>query len=259
MKWSPFDSAPIWACLAFILFGALAIAPRMAHAKALVADLSAYRIPIASDFRGTRIFLFGSRGVSGQVVVVVRGPNQNYMVRKKEQVLGMWLVRQQVEFENVPQFYTLASTAPLDFISSPELRSQLQLGVEALPLKPIHALHIPDVQLSEFQNALRTHQTDQLLYSETASPVRFIGDTLFKADILFPDNIRPGDYVADVYLLDGSGLNATQSIPIRVRKRGLEATLSRGAHETPLLYGLGAVTLAMLFGWAAHRIFQRIG
>ncbi len=230
-------------------------------AKPLVADLSAYKIPINSSFRGTRLFLFGARGSAGQVVVVVRGPEAAYMVRKKERVLGMWLVRKQAAFDHVPQYYTLASTAPLDLITTPNLRRELALGLGALPM-PLQQSGknggLAPQELESFRSALRRQKADSLLYTEQPSPVRFIGDTLFKAEIAFPDSIQQGNYIADVYLLDGSGIVASQSVPIRVRKRGVEAFLSLAAHDHPLLYGLSAVLLALVSGWAAHRLFRRI-
>lgn len=246
-------------CIALAL-GALAFcSASAAHAKPLVADLSTYRVNIASDFRGTRLFLFGARGATGQVVAVIRGAESNYLVQKKERVLGMWLVREQARFTNVPQYYSIYSSAPLDFITSPELRRKLGLGLQFVPMN----LESPRPDLSAksldaFREQLRAHQQTQMLYSDQSTPVRFIGETLFKSDILFPDSIRPGEYIADVYLLDGSGVAASQSIPIRVRKRGLEAFISRAAHEWPLTYGICAVLIAAISGWAAHRLFRRM-
>ena len=71
------------------------------QAKPLVADLSQYRIEIDSGFTGTRLLLFGSRNEIGDIVVVVRGPEKNFSVRKKERILGMWINRQENKFRNI--------------------------------------------------------------------------------------------------------------------------------------------------------------
>lgn len=240
----------------------LLLASSAQAAKPLVADLSAYKIAIDSDFRGTRLFLFGARGSVGQVVVAVRGPESSYIVRKKERVLGMWLVRKQAHFQHVPHYYALYSTAPLDLLTTPDLRRALALGLGALPMQAMigdkRTAELTPQEVDAFRMALRGQKARQLLYTEQTTPVRFIGETLFKAELAFPDSIQPGDYVADVYLLDGSGIVASQSVPIRVRKRGLEATLSSAAHDSPLLYGLAAVLLAMVAGWGGHRLFRRV-
>ena len=60
-----------------------------AHANALVADLSKDQIRVASNFTGEKILLFGAiedTGPSGasDVVVVVRGPSENFTLRRKK-------------------------------------------------------------------------------------------------------------------------------------------------------------------------------
>src|SRR5271170_5227924 len=82
--------------------------PLPAAAAPLVADLSNYRIDIDSGFNGTRIFLFGARSDNGDIVAVIRGPAKDYIVRKKEEVAGIWVNRQRMRFFGVPDFYAIA-------------------------------------------------------------------------------------------------------------------------------------------------------
>ena len=67
-----------------------------AHANVLVADLSKDQIRVASNFTGEKILLFGAiegTGPSGasDVVVVVRGPSENFTLRRKKRVAGIWV------------------------------------------------------------------------------------------------------------------------------------------------------------------------
>ena len=67
-----------------------------AHANALVADLSKDQIRVASNFTGEKILLFGAierTGPNGasDVVVVVRGPSENFTLRRKKRVAGIWV------------------------------------------------------------------------------------------------------------------------------------------------------------------------
>src|SRR5271170_765430 len=79
-----------------------------ASAAPLVADLAQYRVDIDSGFNGTRIFLFGARNDNGDIVAVIRGPAKDYIVRKKEEVAGIWVNRQRMRFFGVPDFYAIA-------------------------------------------------------------------------------------------------------------------------------------------------------
>ncbi len=59
--------------------------------QSLVSDISSHRIGITSSFTGTELLLFGALGEAGDVVVVVRGPDQKVTVRRKERVAGIWI------------------------------------------------------------------------------------------------------------------------------------------------------------------------
>ena len=89
-----------------ILFAIMLLMPAPALAMPLVGDLSNYRIDIDSSFNGTRIFLFGVRNDIGDIVVVVRGPRKDYIVRKKEEIAGVWVNGERMKFYGVPDFCT---------------------------------------------------------------------------------------------------------------------------------------------------------
>src|SRR5687767_9721209 len=102
------DKIPAYAGMTII--GLTLLLSTSAFATPLVADLSNYRIDIDSRFNGTRIFLFGARNDNGDIVVVVRGPSKNYIVRRKEEVAGIWVNRDRMRLFDVPDFYTVASS-----------------------------------------------------------------------------------------------------------------------------------------------------
>ena len=81
---------------------------------------------------------------------------------------------------------------------------------------------------------------------------------LFKTTIEFPDNIPPGDYTAEIYLISNGDIIGMQSTPIRVVKSGLDAFVYNYAHTSPILYGITAVVLALFIGWFGGRLFEKI-
>ncbi|MDE3060967.1 MAG: TIGR02186 family protein, partial [Pseudomonadota bacterium] len=227
-----------------------------ASAAPLVADLSNYSINIDSNFTGTRLFLFGARNDNGDIVVVIRGPARDYIVRRKEEVAGLWVNRGRMKFLNVPDFYAIAASKPLPPAAQFALGRQLGIGQESLLSAPIDPRLQP--QYAEFADAFLRHQYGRRLYMRDAGSVQFMAETLFKTVVEFPDDIPPGDYTAEIYLISDGELAGMQSMPIRVVKSGLDEFLYRSAHDTPALYGLAAVALALLIGWAAGRIFEKI-
>lgn len=241
---------------ALITLLSLLLAPALASAKPLVADLSSYHIDIDSSFRGARLLLFGARQEPGRLFMVVRGPNMNYTVRKKERVMGIWLNGKSVKFEHVPQLYSIVgSNSSFDPALKPYLKT-LNIGFENLGL--IATGEVDDATQKEFSEALTTIKREQQLYSEQKESLRALGETLFKASVYFPHSITQGHYTADIYLLDEEGIVGMQSLPIRVEQKGFEAFVSHTSQRYPIFYGLAAVAIAWLLGWGANTLLRRL-
>jgi uncharacterized protein (TIGR02186 family) len=233
------------------------LAPLPAQAVTpLVADLSNYRIDIDAGFNGTRLFLFGARNDNGDVIVVVRGPRKNFILRKKEEIAGLWVNSDRMKFYSVPDFYALASSRPLTEIMQSGVFRQLGIGQDTLLTMP------PDPKsrsnFDEFEEAFLRYQHERRLYNTQAEKINFMGETLFKTTIEFPDNIPPGNYTAEIYLFSDGEVVGMQSTPITVVKSGLDAFLHMYAHQYPALYGIAAVFMAVFAGWFAGRIFEKI-
>jgi uncharacterized protein (TIGR02186 family) len=239
----------------YILLIALLMLPLPALATPLIADLSNYRIDMDASFNGTRMFLFGARNETGDIVVVIRGPLKNFIVRKKEPIAGIWINRERMRFWNVPDFYAIASSKPLEAIEKDIVFRQLGIGQQYLLTRPAS----PKLQTNfdEFSQAFLNHQYRQRLYMKDAGSVQFMGETLFKTTITFPDNIPPGHYTAEIYLISDGEVVGMQSTPINVVKTGLDAFLYDYAHRSPALYGITAIIMALAAGWFAGRLFEK--
>lgn len=226
-----------------------------ASATPLVADLSNYRIHMDSGFNGTRIFLFGTRNDSGDIVVAVRGPDKNYIVRKKEPLLGIWINRDRMKFFNVPDYYAIASSKPLDEITEFGTFQKLGIGENQL-LKAPSGLNNPE-KFKNFSEAFMQYQRSRNLYITNPQPISFMGETLFKTVIEFPDNIPSGDYTAEIYLVSEGDITGMQSTPIKVMKTGVDAFVYNYAHTHPFLYGITAIIIALSAGWLGGRMFEK--
>ena len=227
----------------------------MANARPVIADLSLRQIEIDSGFKGTEILLFGARNDAGDVAVVVRGPQDSYIVRKKERTLGLWMNRKSMVFENVNGFYTVAASRPLAEIRNDYMLSSLAIGIENLPMQNDN----DDITANErFVKAFLDKKQEDNLYSPVVGNVLFIGDTLFRTIIRFPDNIPRGVYTAEVYLFSDGQLSGVQSTPLIVRKKGFDAFVYDFSRNYPAVYGILAVLIAITAGWVAGTLFRRV-
>lgn len=237
----------------WLFLAALAASP--ASARTLVADLSDYEIEIDSGFSGTKLLLFGARNDIGDVLVSVRGPESRFSILKKERVAGIWVNREQVTFTGIPRFQWFAASGHFNPMNALPLLTALKLGPEYLAFTPTKEL-APEKR-APFTQALLRYQYGRRLFSGQDGVVQFMGETLFRSSLPFPDTLPRGDYSVEVYLVNDGQISSMQTIPLQVRKSGMDAFLYDLAHRMPALYGLAAVLIALSAGWGVSYLFGR--
>jgi uncharacterized protein (TIGR02186 family) len=236
---------------------AFAVLPARA-AEDLVSGLSQDTVEITSNYAGTDIVVFGAiehpeDSGRSDVVVIVRGPDANMTVRKKDRVAVIWLNRDQATLQGMPSYYYLASTRPLAAIAARYTLQRYGIGLANLTPAKIISHHDP----VPFLEALLRHKQQDGLYGETPAGVEFLSPTLFRVHVPVPASVPRGQYSAEVYLFrDGSVISA-QSTPLFIDQTGLERRLYSFAHTSPLSYGVSAVLMAMFLGWLSSLIFRR--
>lgn len=224
------------------------------HAKPIVSGISSNEINIDTKFNGTNILLFGAKGDAGNIVIAVRGPKKNFLVTKKERLLGVWYNGQRAIFDNVGSFYSLFSTFDNNKTSN-ELLQSLELG--SANIKYDVKSNSSKKEEDNFQLQLINKLEKDSLYSQGANKIDFLDETLFKVIIKFPKNIAQGVYTVEIYLINEDNLLSFQSIPIYVNQIGVSADISKYAHQQSLLYGIFSVIIALIIGWAANYLFTK--
>lgn len=200
------------------------------------------------------MLLFGATDGSGDVVVVVRGPEAAEVVRRKARRLGIWMNEQEVIFDQVPGYYAVASSQPLPMIFPAPTAAFHQVGVENLRLVP-RGTEPPDVTASFRAALIRSKQRDRL-YGSTAGEIRFLGNRLFRTDMWIPANAPVGTYTVNAYLVrDGEVVSA--EITLIVSRVGFEAGVFDFAHRYSAAYGILAVLIAAAAGWVASVLFRK--
>jgi uncharacterized protein (TIGR02186 family) len=159
-----------------------------------------------------------------------------------------------VNFGNVPSFYFVAASRPLEEIVSPAIAAFYRLGVTNLEMKPegMPPSHLAD----EFVTALVRTQQNARLFPNSLGKVNFIGERLFRTTIEFPANVPTGTYLVQVFLVRDRDVVSGQTTPLVVSKVGIDADVFGFAGRQPGLYGAIAVLTAMVAGWLASLPFR---
>jgi uncharacterized protein (TIGR02186 family) len=239
---------------AALLLWAVLAAPARA-AEPLIADITTHFIAITTGFTGANIVLFGATDGTGDIVVVVSGPEHDVVVRRKSRVAGLWINTREAAFSGVPSFYVVYSSRPLDDIAPPPMQARLQIGLANLPFEPTGRRR-PAAELAEFRAALIRERQREGLFGEGAGRVYFLGDRLFRADIALPANLPTGEYSVRIYQVKDGAEVAAQTSPLFVSQAGLDADVFDFADRHALLYGIVAVAGAAMAGWLASLPFR---
>jgi uncharacterized protein (TIGR02186 family) len=231
-------------------------------------DLSARNIAIESNFTGERIVIFGTIENSRQsefepglydVVVVVRGPKETVVARRKDRVAGIWINTDSQTFASAPGFYAVLSRRDIKKIAPPSILNAYGLGFDSIGFRPLGKL-VPGRAaegLAEFQDAVVRIMQRQGLYAYNPEGVVFVGRNLFRATVSIPANVPVGHYATDVYLLrEGEVLSHNRSNLV-ISKEGFERFVYAAAFDYPILYGIVAVLVAVISGLLASVMTRR--
>ena len=241
----------------------LFVLPMSAAAERLVSGISRPEVAITSSYAGETLTFFGNveadvagTAVTGpfHAIIVVTGPRQTRVARRKSNVLGIWLNTEQVEFGAFPAFLHILSDTRLTDIASPV--SLADLGF--LPEQQARAAARTDWWNSVvFGTELVRLMTEGGHFGVNEQAVHFRSETLYSAQVQLKADAPPGRYVARTYIFRDGDVVAERSDHFLVHKTGFERFLGLAAVQQPLLYGIAAVILALFTGWLGGVVFRR--
>ena len=227
-------------------------------------DISTREIPIKSTFTGIEIVVFGAIDNSRipapgegpyDVIMVIGGPPEAIVTRRKERVAGIWINGASQAFVTVPSFYALLSSREIDDITSTEELKTLGIGIENLRFGRSAAEG--DIPADEFRDALIRLKREENLFQQHEDGVSFIGRSLFRGTVDLPAAVPVGPYTAQVFLFRDGTLLSTSESNLHVHKVGFERVVYLLAFRYPFIYGFLAVVLAVMTGLLAWAAFGR--
>jgi len=231
--------------------------PNQFETPELIVDLSRPRVSITSAFQGESILLFGMFDPPGEIVVVVVGPPARETVLRKQRVLGLWLNTGRQAFDDVPAYYSIAASQPLQRLLARSAGGEiLSLEDRMQTVQSVGEREHDD--LTKFRLGLVEVKRREGLYPAAIGQVTIQANRLFRVELPFPSRLPEGTYDVRTYLLREGRIVAAVSRPLPVGKVGFSAQLAGWADNDGPLYGLGAIFMALLVGWAGGAVMRRI-
>ena len=240
---------------------ALLMAPNSASASdnKMTAEISTDLVQINTGFDGVNLLLFGTTNGTNNIIIVIKGPLETNIIRKKTRVASIWVNTEKVVIENVPTFYAIASTRPLNQITTQSILKKYGIGANNFLTNILKQANAKTMDISdEYKNALVRLKNKLGLYIDNPIKIKLIEEQLFRANIKFPANVGTGKYTAQIYYFKDGLLLDVINKPILVEKIGIGADVFRLAHSHSALYGIIAILIAVASGWIAAAIFRKV-
>jgi len=242
----------------YLLWAALP-QPAVAGETATALCLRPREVSLGIHYHGRVVHAEGTAPAGDKLALVCAGRREDLRLKKKEKVLGLlWLNRGEVHFASVPSLYLLDTSDELSRLASLEALNRLGVGCPALEAAAVGA-RPPDQQSHRlFAELLKLKQREKL-FAVSAHGVllqeRPEGVEHWSADLRLPTKLAPGDYEVRLFgFQQGQGkLLARQAL--EVRQVGAAAAIHSFARKQGLLYGIGAVLIALAAGVLTGFVF----
>jgi uncharacterized protein (TIGR02186 family) len=220
-------------------------------------------VQVRQGFTGTELLLYGAildpagvrAGQDYDIVVVLKGPTQSIRLREKQKIAGIWVNADSTDLRSAPSFYALASSRPVREIVDNRTAAIYELGLDWLQLSPVGA--IDPKEQARFLSGLVDLRKRHGLFSQDDRGVTISEQVLYQARISLPSSVQVGTYTAETFAIAKGRVIASAIARVEVRKLGFERFVALFAEQQSFLYGLLAVAVSVLMGWAAGRLFAR--
>lgn len=242
--WTCCTSAAIRRVLAALTV-VVGLVPATEAEPSLSADLSAHQLTLGSDAASRSVTLFGTVDSPDDIVVVVRGPDAEAVVRRGP-FGDFWLTAHRIAFAGVPDYYAVYASAPLDTIVPAPVQAQHQIGIGNLRFQ-LQTPQSDPTLVAASRVALITQRQTAGLYARTVGKVTFVNDHLFRATLAFPADAPPGTYFIEALLFHDKALVGGQTMSLAAAADGGGAAIAGTAWPSPLVYaGIGALAAAIV-------------
>ena len=168
---------------------------------------------------------------------------------------GMWINADSARFRSVPAFYAVAASKPIERLVDARTAAIYELGLANLQLSPASG-KTPAAQV-RFEQGLVELKRRAGLYVEERNAVEIREGVLYRARVAIPARVPVGTYTAETFLIRDGRVLAGATRDIRIGKSGFERFVANAAQNWAALYGLTAVAVSLLLGWAAGALSRR--
>ena len=219
-------------------------------------ELKPNHINIGTFYNGTTVTAKGKIPVGAEVVLRISGHYTELHLKKKGKIAGLlWMNIGDVTVGNVPEvFMVVCSQNMKDRIDDPGLNLGYKYLEKMMTIEPEY--EDKGFIFKEFVKLQEKSGT----YGIFSGNVRYTGESsgfrTFEATIPVPPKMKQGEYKVEAFAVRGNEIIESSAEELILKQVGFPALVSKLAFNYSLLYGIGAVIIAIFAGLLMGILFK---
>ena len=214
--------------------------------------------------KSSLLTLRGPAPEGSQIIIKVVGPDRDFKLNKSGRVFGfLWMPVSHGVVRTLPGMYALLSSVKVAEALSPEEQRAVKLFPDFEELLQQGRVSFQEERVPEeaetlardFLRGLIRILQEKGLYQQEEKAVQIAGGQ-FQAILLLPAEAPLGEYRVSAYALEGGKARLLAIGRFTAKTEGLAAWLARQAQDSPSVYGIIAVLIALGAGAFVGVIFQ---
>jgi uncharacterized protein (TIGR02186 family) len=251
-------TAHIWQRFALVTgLVLLLMAPALVQGASQDLQVTPDLVEIGTWFRGHSVRAAAMIPKGAEAVIEVVGQAVDEHLMRKGRRGGLWMNVGEIDVHHAPSLYLVMSTNPkLLEAAAPEA----PWGFAALKRRVSMSGMITDQEKDKFFQEFIKLKESEDVYTSSKDPVkksRAASDLVpVKAEFRLPTNVKPGTYEVCISVVQDGQVIAKNCSKLQVKMVGFPAMLSTLAYEHGLTYGILAVVIAIITGFAMGFLFK---
>jgi hypothetical protein len=219
--------------------------------------ISPATVQIGAFFNGQTVMVSGTIPAGTQAVLEVIGSSAEEHLMRKGRRGGLWMNVGEIQVQDAPSLYLVMSTAKELLTAAPPTATW---GYQALEKRLAFSGKIEPAERQEFLKQFLELKESEEIYASWPGALTLKAaagaESALTASFPLPANTRPGDYQVCLSVIqDGKAVSKTCT-GLKVEIVGFPAWLASLAYEHGAAYGVLAVVIAIVTGFAMGFIFK---
>jgi hypothetical protein len=219
--------------------------------------ISPATVQIGAFFNGQTVTVSGAIPAGTQAVLEVMGSSAEAHLMRKGRRGGLWMNVGEIQVQDAPSLYLVMSTAKELLTEAPPTATW---GYRALEKRLVFSGKIEPAERQEFLKQFLELKESEQIYASWPGALGLTAGagtaSAVTASFPLPSNTRPGDYkVCLSVIADGKAVSHTCT-DLTVEMVGFPAWLANLAYQHGAAYGVMAVVIAIVTGFAMGFIFK---